>query len=136
MRQRWAFIVSLLLVTVFAAGAVGLAQQGSAQPAVVANKAMPITVTAGDYTLINQVIDVPPGAAIPKHTHGGPAVVNVLSGTLTLTDASGTQTLTAGQSATEAAGYAHSVVNKGTTTARVSVSYLIPKGSETTTMGK
>jgi len=135
-RHRLGFFVPLLLVTLFGAGAVAIAQQGAPHPVPVAMKVMPITVAAGEYSLINQVIDLPAGAAIPKHTHGGPAVVNLLSGQLTVTDATGTRTLSAGQSFTEAPGYAHSVANKGSTTARVSVTYLIPKGSKTLILSK
>jgi quercetin dioxygenase-like cupin family protein len=44
--------------------------------------------------------------------------------------------LKAGQSFYEPAGYAHAVANKGSETARVSVSYLIPKGAQVITMVK
>jgi hypothetical protein len=37
---------------------------------------------------------------------------------------------------TENAGYAHMAANKGSVTARVAVSYLIPKGTEVTTFVK
>ena len=134
MRVRWTSILTLVLATILGAGAIAAAQ-GNA-PVNVATKEMPVAVTAGDYVLVNQVLDIPPGVSIGKHTHGGPAVVTVISGELTVTDPNGTATLKAGQSATEPMGYAHSVVNKGTTTARVSVSYLIPKGAAMTTMSK
>jgi quercetin dioxygenase-like cupin family protein len=131
-------ILSLLMFFVASAVALGtnaVAQQ-TAKPVIVATKAEPITVTAGSYLLINQVIDLPPGGMIPKHVHGGPAVVTLLSGVLVATDKTGAHTLKAGQSFYEPAGYAHAVANKGTVTARVSVSYLIPKGANVITMVK
>ncbi|MBV8151190.1 MAG: cupin domain-containing protein [Candidatus Eremiobacteraeota bacterium] len=128
-------IFSICLCLVYAVAQSAIAQT-AAKPAIVGMKAMPVTVTAGSYQLINQVIDVPPGAAIPRHTHGGPAVVTMVSGALVVTDAKGTRTLKAGQTFTEPTGYVHAVANKGSIPARVSVSYLIPKGAQVTTMVK
>ena len=136
MRQRGVIFASFVLAIIVFAGLVAHAQQAPPAPVGVTSKEFPITVTAGQYTLINTVIDLPPGGKIPKHVHGGPAVVTIVSGELTLTDASGAHVLKAGQGATEKAGYAHAVANNGTETARVSVSYLIPKGGKTLTIVK
>lgn len=129
-------LLTLFVVSVLSLGVNATAQQAIPKPVIVAMKAVPIMVTAGNYQLINQVIDLPPGGMIPKHVHGGPAVVTLVSGVLVATDKTGSHTLKAGQSFYEPAGYSHSVANKGSMTARVSVSYLIPKGANVITMVK
>lgn len=103
---------------------------------IVAFETMPITVRAGDYDIVNQVIDVPPGATIPNHYNGGPAVVSLLSGKLAITGANGMRVLLAGQSTTVQSGYRHFAANTGTSTARLSVSYLIPRGAALNTFVK
>jgi quercetin dioxygenase-like cupin family protein len=129
-------LLTLFVASAVALGANAVAQQTAPKPVMVGMKAMPITVTAGSYQLINQVIDLPPGGMVPKHVHGGPAVVTLVSGALVETDSTGSHTVKAGQSFYEPAGYAHSVVNNGVVTARVSVSYLIPKGAKVITIVK
>jgi quercetin dioxygenase-like cupin family protein len=96
----------------------------------------PVNVKAGDYDLVNQVIDVPPGGMVPKHTHPGPAVVQVLTGSITLVDAMGQKTVDAGHMFTENPGTAHSAANNGSVPVRVSVSYLVPRGADLITFVK
>ena len=103
---------------------------------VVGMKSMPVTVPAGGYQLVNQVLELAPGAKIANHTHGGPVVVTVISGQVTIKDAAGSHVLTAGQSATEQKGYVHAASNTGASPARLAVSYLIPNGAKLTTMAK
>ena len=111
-------------------------QPATTGPVNVATNKFPITVTAGDYDLVNQVLDFPPGSSVPNHVHGGPVVLSVLSGELTVVDATGDHLVKAGQSATEKSGYVHAAYNRGTAPARVSLSYLVPKGAALTTMSK
>ncbi|MBV8602381.1 MAG: cupin domain-containing protein [Candidatus Eremiobacteraeota bacterium] len=124
------------LVALGALAGIAVGQTAAAGPTNVATEKMPITVTAGDYELVNQVLDFPPGSGVPSHTHGGPVALTVLSGELTVVDGTGTHILKAGQSGTEKGGYTHSAYNKGTVPVRVAVSYLIPKGAPMTTMAK
>ncbi len=105
-------------------------------PVVVGMAKFPIAVKAGDYDLIAQVIDLAPGAVVPRHTHGGPVAVQVITGEITLTAASGSTTVKAGGMFTERPGLVHSAANKGPVTTRVAVAYLIPKGAEATTLVK
>lgn len=93
----------------------------------------PIAVAAGDYDLINQVLDLPPGSGVPNHSHGGPVVVTVIAGEVTLIEGGGERVVKSGESWTESVGYVHAVTNKGASTARVVASYLIPKGVARTT---
>ena len=135
-RRLWALIglPQLLAVTVLAlATAVGA--QAPA-PVNVVLKAYPVTVSAGDYELVNQVLDLPPGSGVPRHYHGGPVVVTVVSGELATIDAMGDRVLKTGESMYEKPGDIHSVANRGSTTVRLAVSYLIPKGAERTTLVK
>lgn len=127
-------VVAALIL--FAAGSTIVSYAAAPGPNFVGNAKFPISVKAGDYDLITQVVDLPPGGMIPKHTHGGPVVAQVIAGAITLTDAMGTKTYKAGESFTENPGVVHSGVNNGSVTARVAVSYLIPKGAEVTTMVK
>jgi|SRR5579883_811016 len=103
---------------------------------IVGMKSMPVTVTAGSYELVDQVIELAPGASIPNHTHGGPVAVTIISGQVTIKDATGSHKLVAGQSATEQKGYVHSATNTGTTPARISASYLLAKGASLLTPAK
>ena len=127
-------ILAVLVLIVFAAP--GCGQMSAPQPVTVALKAYPITVTSGDYELVNQVLDLPPGSSVPKHIHGGPVVVTVVSGQLTQVDATGERVVKAGESWTEKVGAEHSVMNKGTETTRLVSSYLIPKGASLITIVK
>jgi quercetin dioxygenase-like cupin family protein len=124
-----------VLVALTAAG-VAVSYAAAPGPSIVGTATSPINIKAGDYDLINQVVDLPPGGMIPKHTHGGPAVVQVLSGTLTVTDATGDKTVNAGQMFVENPGVVHWATNTGAAPVRVSVSYLIPKGADVITWMK
>jgi len=128
--------IVLVALVVLVAGGVALAYAAAPGPKFVGTAKFPITVKAGDYDLIAQVIDLPPGGMVPKHTHGGPVVVQVVSGEVTLTDATGSKTGKAGGMFTENAGTVHSAANNGTVATRLAVSYLIPKGAEVFTVVK
>lgn len=96
----------------------------------------PLTVGSGEFDLVNQILEFPAGTGVGKHRHGGYVVVTVLSGEMTLREKGTEQIIRAGGSWTESPGNLHSVMNAGTTTARVAVSYLIPKGAEIISMEK
>ncbi len=128
--------VALIALAVLAAGGVIVSYAAAPGPTIAGTAKFPINVKAGDYDLIAQVVDLPPGGMIPKHTHGGPVVVQVVSGEITLTDATGSKTVKAGGMFTESQGTIHSAANKGSVPTRVAVSYLIPKGAEVITFVK
>jgi len=125
-------VVALAVLAV--AGAASYAAMPA--PVVVGTATCPINVKEGNYDLISQVVDLPPGGVIPKHKHGGPVVAQVLTGEITVTDAMGVKVFKAGQMFTESPGYVHMAANKGSATTRVAVSYLIPKGAAVTTFLK
>jgi quercetin dioxygenase-like cupin family protein len=128
--------VALVVLVALAAGGVVVSYAAAPGPNIVGTAKFPITVKAGDYDLIAQVIDLAPGGMVPKHTHGGPVVVQVVTGEVTLTDATGSKTVKAGGMFTENPGTVHSAANTGSVPARVAVSYLIPKGAEVITWVK
>ena len=77
------------------------------RPVEVSLMSSPITVAAGDYALVNSVLDLPVGGGLPQHYHSGPVVVTVVTGELTLIDAAGERVVRAGESWTEKAGDKH-----------------------------
>jgi quercetin dioxygenase-like cupin family protein len=93
-------------------------------------------VKAGAYDLVTVVFDFAPGSGVPKHVHGGPVVVTVLSGEMTLQQGGGEKVVKAGESWTEKPGDVHAVVNKSEGITRVAVSLLLPKGAAATTLVK
>ncbi len=128
-------IALFALAALAGAGSV-MSYAAAPSPMVVGMAKFPIAVKAGDYNLIAQIIDLPPGAVVPRHTHGGPVAVQVITGEVTLITASGSTTVKAGGMFTENPGLVHSAANKGYATTRVAVAYLIPKGAEVTTLVK
>jgi len=131
--SRWH--LALLVLVAFAAGA-SLTYAAAPAPNVVGTAKFPINVKAGDYDLMTQVVDLPPGSMVPKHMHGGPVVVQVLTGAVTLTDSMGTRIFKTGGTWTENPGVPHSAANNGSTPVRVAVAYLIPQGAEVITFVK
>jgi quercetin dioxygenase-like cupin family protein len=105
-------------------------------PSVVYKAAFPIDIRAGGYDLVNIIFDFPPGAGFPDHFHGGHAVVTVLNGEITLREKGTERIIKIGGNWTENPGDIHSALNTGSTTARVAVSMLLPKGAEATTIIK
>lgn len=126
----------LLFATVGTVGVPAAGQTPAPTPVNVATKAFAMTLAAGDYELVNQILDFPPGSGVPQHFHGGPVVVTVLAGELVTADANGERVLKAGDSLLEGTGDKHSVINKTDGTVRVAASYLVPKSAQRTTLIK
>jgi quercetin dioxygenase-like cupin family protein len=108
----------------------------AAGPVTVEQGKFPLNLKAGEYDLLTIILDFPKGSGVPKHKHGGYALVTVLAGEMTLKTESGEKTIKAGASWTEIPGAVHSVVNAGAAPARVVVNLLLPKGAEATTIIK
>ena len=95
----------------------------------------PITVAAGDYSLVNLVLDFAPGAAIPLHYHGGPVVVVGMNGMLTLRPEGGQEHMVMpGDVMNEKAGARHVMINTSNADAAILAGVLLPKGAELTTV--
>ena len=131
--QLAALICALLIPGIVT---VAKAQTDTPAPVNIVLQSFPITVAAGDYELINQVLDLPAGSSVPNHMHGGPVVVTVIAGEVTLMEAGSERVVKSGETWTESVGYVHAIANRGTSTARVVASYLIPKGAARTTIIK
>ena len=129
--------VSVLVAAILGGSATrAVGQAPSPTPVAVSLMSFPITVAAGDYALVNQVLDLPPGSGVPLHYHSGPVVVTVVTGELTLVDDAGERLVRAGESWTEKAGDKHAIMNKSAGTIRLVSSALFPKGVARTTVVK
>jgi len=129
------FLLTLILVS--ATMAQEKTGQIPASAAVVAHKAaFPLQIETGEYDLLSIIFDFPPGAGFPPHFHGGYTLVTVLSGEITLREKGTERIIKTGESWTERPGDVHAAVNAGSTSARVAVSMLLPKGAEATTIKK
>ena len=96
--------------------------------------AQPATVVAGDYSVLNLVLDFKPQAGVPNHVHPGPVTVTILSGQITQHDDTGDQVVVTGGTWAETANHMHSVINEGQTTTRMAAGLLVPKGAEPQTI--
>lgn len=88
---------------------------------------------SGGYSVIQQVLDFAPGAQTPKHRHGGPGVITVLQGEVTLNTDGVTKTYTVGDSFTEIPGQTLQAFNRGSSQLIVVATYLLPDGAQLTT---
>jgi quercetin dioxygenase-like cupin family protein len=135
--KLFSFVCLVMLLLVSAT----MAQEKTGQsempaPSVFSKASFPIDIQAGGYDLVSIVFDFPPGAAVPNHFHGGHTLATVLSGEITLREKGTERIIKAGSSWTESQGDVHSALNAGSTSARVAVSMLLPKGAEATTIKK
>lgn len=90
---------------------------------------------AAPAELVQLVLDFAPGAFTPPHTHGGPTFVTVVEGEMTRRVGGTEETFRAGQGWVEP-GEVHAAGNVASTTARVLVTALVPKGAVFTSVGE
>jgi quercetin dioxygenase-like cupin family protein len=104
-------------------------------PTPAARTAMTITEGLGNFEAIQLVLDFAPGTWTPPHSHGGPVLVTILEGQLTLRDdMTGEETTYApGEFWIEEPGYIHAAGNAGQENARAAVIVLLPTGASQTT---
>jgi quercetin dioxygenase-like cupin family protein len=103
-------------------------------PTVTFKGGYPITPVAGEYDLVNNVLEFTPGAEVPLHYHGGPAVIVGLDGALTIRAGGHDMTVTPGDLDTQAAGAQHQMMNMGTGNARALFGVLLTRGAKLTTL--
>jgi quercetin dioxygenase-like cupin family protein len=135
-RLRTASCALVLVAVTASIGTVATGQGTLPTVAVVTSAAFPVSVTAGAYDLYAFVVEFPPGSGTPRHIHGGPVVVTVISGELILQRSVGERILRAGESVIENPGDVHALINRSATIARIAASELIPKGAAETTVVK
>jgi quercetin dioxygenase-like cupin family protein len=127
-------IVILALGTLVAARAAG--QASTPSPVGVSRIVYPVTVSAGEYDLIIQVGDFPPGSSVPLHVHPGPVVGTVITGEITFLGGGQEKTIMAGQGWVEIPGDPNAVFNRSSGYTRLAAAYLIPRGAAQITFVK
>ena len=87
----------------------------------------------GSYSVIQQVLDFAPGAQTLKHRHGGPGVITVIQGQVTLNRDGVEKTYVVGDTFSEMPGQTLQAFNRGSTELIVAATYLLPDGAQLTT---
>jgi quercetin dioxygenase-like cupin family protein len=94
----------------------------------------PVAELAGEFDLVQLIVDFPPGTWTPAHTHGGMLLVTVLKGEQTVRDALGVEkTYKPGESFLEAPGVYLEIGNTGADVVAVATVALLPNGASLTT---
>jgi quercetin dioxygenase-like cupin family protein len=88
---------------------------------------------SGPYSVVQQVLDFAPGSQTAQHRHGGPGVITVIQGQLTLNRDGTEKTYNIGDSFTETPGQILQAFNRGSTQLIVAGTYLLPDGAQLTT---
>ena len=79
------------------------------------------------------MLDFAPGSQTLKHHHGGPGVITVIQGQVTLTSDGVQKTYKVGESFTELPGQTLQAFNRGNSELIVIATYLLPDGAQLTT---
>jgi len=109
---------------------------GQPAPALLNKTMFSFTLSApavsGSYSLVQQVLDFAPGSQTPQHRHGGPGLVTVLQGQVTLSRDGLVRTFNAGDSFVETPGETLQAFNRGSTDLVLAATFLLPDGSQLT----
>lgn len=87
---------------------------------------LPYQAMNGPYSLVQQVLDFTPGSQTSKFHNGGPGVITVLQGAVTVNVNGEQTTVGAGDSFTETQYQTQQVFNRGTADAVLVESFLLP----------
>ena len=88
---------------------------------------------SGGYSLVQQVLDFAPGSQTLKHKHGGPGVITVLQGQVTLNSDGVEKTYNVGDSFTETPSQTLQAFNRSSGELIVVATYMLPDGAQLTT---
>jgi len=95
----------------------------------------PAAELAGEFELVQLIVDFPAGTWTPAHTHGGMLLVTVTGGELTVRDDQGAEQIyKAGESFTETPGAFLEIGNAGEGLASVATAALLPSGAKLSTV--
>lgn len=94
---------------------------------------LPSLGVSGPYSLVQQVLDFAPGSQTPMHRHGGPGVITVLQGQVTLNVDGVDMTFKTGQSFAEMPGHRLQAFNRGSSDLVLAATFLLPDGAQLTT---
>jgi quercetin dioxygenase-like cupin family protein len=87
----------------------------------------------GPYSLVQQVLDFAPGSQTARHRHGGPGVITVLQGQVTLNRDGTEKTYNVGDSFSETPGQTLQAFNRGSGELIVVATFMLPDGAQLTT---
>src|SRR6266568_4392902 len=90
-------------------------------------------ILSGPYSLVQQVLDFAPGSQTPQHRHGGPGLITVLQGQVTLSRDGLVRTFNAGDSFVEMPGQTLQAFNRGSADLVLAATFLLPDGAQLTT---
>ena len=88
---------------------------------------------SGGYSLVQQVLDFAPGAQTLEHRHGGPGVITVLQGQVTLSADGIEKTYNVGDSFSETPSQTLQAFNRGSGELIIVATYILPDGAQLTT---
>lgn len=94
----------------------------------------PITSPAATVDIFQLVLDFAVGSATPPHSHGGPGLVTVLAGQMSVKEAGAEAKYSPGQQWLEGPGSVAVVGNAGTTPASIAVTFVVAPGVPLTTV--
>jgi quercetin dioxygenase-like cupin family protein len=118
-------VAAVIAITFLLAGAGAGAQQGGFTRTILQQ----VDLSAPGREVVTVVAEFAPGASTGWHTHAGEEVPYVLEGSVLLQqDGKPDMMLTAGKAFVVPAMTVHNATNKGTTPARLVVSYVVEKG--------
>jgi quercetin dioxygenase-like cupin family protein len=114
----------------------GTESSGSPRPfsASIFDSRFQVPKPAAALTVVQQILDVAPGARTAPRAHTGPAMFLVLDGELMLHSDGPERRFTAGQSWVEELGQVYSLVSLTPGATRVAVTLLVPQGAELTVL--
>jgi quercetin dioxygenase-like cupin family protein len=88
---------------------------------------------SGGCTLVQEVLDFAPGAQTSKHHDGGPGVITVIQGQMTVSSDGAEKTYGAGDSFTEMPGQTLQEFNRGSSELLVVAIFVLPDGAQLST---
>jgi quercetin dioxygenase-like cupin family protein len=122
-------IVTCAVLVGLAVVSSGHAQQPAASPSVSRNIVLKQDMAMAGHEGVVAVVDLPPGATEPRHTHPAEVFAYVLAGTSTIdVEGEATKTLKAGEAFHVAPGKVHSAKNPGSEPAKLVVVFIAEKG--------
>jgi quercetin dioxygenase-like cupin family protein len=104
-------------------------------PSIVSRSATEVDRPAGAFELVQLVLDLDPGAATPRHVHGGQEFTVVTAGNVTLQRGDDVHVFGPGESWVNPSGLVHAAGNDGVDLAEVVATFLLPAGRPLTTVG-
>ena len=104
------------------------------RPTTVYHSAIAVERPAGAFELVHVVLDFEPGVWTPRHMHGGPELVMLTIGELTLQRQGEVMVFAAGDSWVNTAGLVHAAGNDGRSFAQAVATFLLPAGRPLTTV--